>query len=176
MAKLDEQWIVLPEEDENKIWAKVYESYSFSPNSNTETFKIREPHDVYSCKEAIYKAETDPNWSETLRNIFSQVLGNKPYMFVLDWQHNSFKYDPTNTKEKKNPIFISDESFMGGGYNVYFPSFYPDGDYYLFIAQDFSWGYLTDPQKQQIFVYGETLRKKIEDHKNFLQFIYLNSK
>ncbi|WP_170924893.1 DUF2716 domain-containing protein [Candidatus Enterococcus clewellii] len=158
------------------MWNTVFELYSFSPNSNSEAFKVKEPYDVYCCKQAIFIAETNPEWSKAVRSIFSKVLGGESYMYVLDWQHNSFKYDPKSTKEKENPTFVSDENFAGGGYNVYFPSFYPDGEYYLFIAKDFSWGYLIDPKKEQIIVYGELLRKQIEEHKDFLKFDYLSSK
>lgn len=77
---------------------------------------------------------------------------------------------------KENPTFISDEHFGNGGYYAYFPEFFPDGDYYLFFSKDFSWGYLTDPWRQQIFVYGEQLRQEIRAKAQFIGLILIESR
>jgi len=58
---------------------------------------------------------------------------------------------------KDNPTFIHDENYPCGGYNAYFPEFYPNGDYFFFVAKDLSWGYLTHPWQNKIWVYGDSL-------------------
>ncbi|MDQ0899197.1 DUF2716 domain-containing protein [Paenibacillus sp. V4I7] len=41
-------------------------------------------------------------------------------------------------------------------------SFYPDGDYYLFINKDFLWGYLGHPWEQTISIFGGDLIHQFE--------------
>ena len=84
-------------------------------------------------------------------------MKNDEYMYALDWQHTGFRYDPKIEKCMKAPVFIKDKRFAGGGYNVCFPTFYPDGDYYFFIGKDFSWGYLTHPWEKRVYIFGESL-------------------
>ncbi|MDT5187267.1 MAG: hypothetical protein QOJ20_3566 [Mycobacterium sp.] len=52
----------------------------------------------------------------------------------------------------------------------YPPEFYPNGDYYFFLAQDFSWGYLTHPWRRMAWVFGEPLRTKFRNHSLQLGF------
>lgn len=65
-------------------------------------------------------------------------------------------YDPRNPEEQKNFV-VNDERYWGGGYNVYFPPFYPDGDYYFFIDESFEFGLLGHPWRQEIWIFGEPL-------------------
>ena len=46
---------------------------------------------------------------------------------------------------------------MGGGYDAYFPDFYPDGDYYFFVQRDLKWGYLGHPWRREIWIFGVPL-------------------
>ena len=41
--------------------------------------------------------------------------------------------------------------------NVYFPSYYPNGDYHFFIDKDWSFGMFGHPWKQEIVVWGKEL-------------------
>ncbi|EOH75671.1 DUF2716 domain-containing protein [Enterococcus malodoratus] len=102
-------------------------------------------------------------------------LKDQKYMYALDWQHTCYEYYPQVKTRKENPTFILDERYHGGGYNAYFPEFYPNGDYYLFFSKDLSWGYLTDPWRQHIFVYGEQLRKEIQKNAQYLGFTLIES-
>jgi hypothetical protein len=61
---------------------------------------------------------------------------------------------------KENPTFIIDERCDHGGYNVCFPEFYPNGDYYFFVAIDFRWGYFTHPWKMKLWIFGDELRNR----------------
>lgn len=96
-------------------------------------------------------------------------------MYSLDWQHTCYEYYPRVKIRKENPAFILDSEDSNDGYYAYFPEFYPNGDYYLFISRDLSWGYLTDPWRQQIFVYGEQLRKEIKKKSRYLGFTFIKS-
>ena len=66
---------------------------------------------------------------------------------------------------------MPDERYGGGGYNIYFPEFYPNGDYYFFIAKDFRWGYLTHPWLKKAWVFGDNLMRLFQKYSNELSFI-----
>ncbi len=57
---------------------------------------------------------------------------------------------------------VKDERYTNGEYSAYFPSFYPDGDYYFFIEENFEFGYLGHPWRQEIWIFGRDLIKEIE--------------
>jgi hypothetical protein len=92
-------------------------------------------------------------------------------MYALDWQHTCFRYNPRVKNVIEYPVFIVDERYCGGGYNVYFPKFYPDGDYYFFIAKDFRWGYFSHPWLKKVWVFGNDLMLLFDEMANKIKFI-----
>lgn len=70
-------------------------------------------------------------------------------------QHDAFLYLPGENRETE----WHDDARMC---NVYFPSYYPDGDYYFFIAQDFSYGILGHPWRKELYIFGEKLIAEFE--------------
>ena len=82
-------------------------------------------------------------------------------IFALDWHHSSFLYDPRNGDDQQS-FFASDERYVGGGYYAYFSLYYPNGDYYFFISEDFRFGYLTHPWRKEVWVFGDELIKEFE--------------
>ena len=57
---------------------------------------------------------------------------------------------------------VIDVFMENGGYYAYFPSYIPDGDYSFFISEDFSFGYLGHPWRNEIWIFGEELIKETE--------------
>lgn len=172
-----QEWEILPDQLTNELWEMVYQRFSFSPDyfAKDSRYSLKEPHDLYSCKGVAMIADSDPKWRETIRGIFCSCLNDQEYMYVLDWQHTCYEYYPRVKTRKKNPTFILDSEDADGGYYTYFPEFYPSGDYYLFFSRDLSWGYLTDPWRQEIFVYGKQLRKEIKNKVRGLGFTLIET-
>jgi hypothetical protein len=165
--------IINEEEEYDRLWNIIDTTFLFSPDpyKKESVYNISYPFDMYDISEIFEGICGKSFWEEAMREIFISVLGNDEFIYVLDWQHTAFKYNP-NIKVLKNPIHIVDGEI---DYNVYFPKFYPDGDYYIFIAKDFSWGYLTDPWRENVFVYGEELRKLFREKKELLKFKLIKS-
>jgi hypothetical protein len=168
--RLTDSWELLTDKENDRVWAFVYQRFSFQPTIQVEknAFDLTLPHDRYSCERANHKAETDPQWTETIRKIVATVMTEKEqnFCYALDWQHSGFNYKPEQDQGKHWMVEVKKEG--NWLYNVYFPTFYPDGDYYLFMATDFSWGWLTDPWRKQIIVYGERLRTLVQNEKEYL--------
>ena len=79
----------------------------------------------------------------------------------MDWHHSAFLYDPRNLEEQQS-FFVEDQRYVGGVYFAYFPSFYPDGDYYFFIDEQFRFGYLGHPWRREVWIFGEALLPRFE--------------
>ncbi|MBR1738817.1 MAG: DUF2716 domain-containing protein [Ruminococcus sp.] len=154
-----------PEYD--KIWDQVRSRLGFSPSSAYRghsfsvplPFQIGESYSVYAIEDM-----TDDRidlLGETMRDIFIRITRPGQRIYALDWHHSAFLYDPRDISEQKS-CTVKDERYKDGGYQAYFPSFYPDGDYYFFIEESFEFGYLGHPWRQEIWIFGSELLKETE--------------
>lgn len=151
----------------DEIWNSVYSKLSFSPSCEYRghslnvalPFHINENYSVYAIEDM-----TDDQLdmlSDSMRKIFIKITKEGQKIYALDWQHSSFLYDPRNLSEQRSCV-VKDERYTNGEYSAYFPSFYPDGDYYFFIEENFEFGYLGHPWRQEIWIFGRDLIKEIE--------------
>jgi len=182
MTYQSEAWEILGHDEYNQVWDKFYKDFEFSPNINKNSipFKFRMPVDIYDISTSlIWNDNIEIN--EKIRLALIECMKEDSYMYALDWQHTSFRYNPRIIDNFEYPVFvknnvpISNEHVDCEGYNVWFPTFYPDGDYYFFIAKNFSWGFLTHPWLKKSYIFGEYLRecfKKIEDEIGFIYCTY----
>lgn len=162
--------MILTDEQNKLIWDRFYEEFNFKPSiSDTHSFdtelpfEIKKPYTVYAIENMT--EEQINEMDKTLKNIFSELTSDGRKMYALDWQHTSYKYDPEILcdieKQWRNGLFIKDNRHFGKGYMAYYPSFYPDGDYYFFIEESFDFGLLGHPWRREIWVFGAELIEKI---------------
>lgn len=146
------------------IWDKVYETLKFTPSMNKSIvpFEIKEEYAIYSFDFNEITEKQIDMMKEVIENIFANMSKDNTKMYALDWQHSAFLYNPKNPEEQKS-FWKEDDRYMGGGYNAYFPSFFPDGDYYFFIDEKFRFGYLGHPWRQEIWVWGEELITRMDE-------------
>ena len=150
------------------IWDKVYEKLKFEPSCEYRghSMKVSLPFQI-NGNYVVYGIDqmTDEQIDLTqdiIRKVFVSITSEGQRMYALDWQHAAFVFDPRNEEEQKD-FWKEDERYPNGGYNAYFPAFLPDGDYYFFIDEFFEFGYLGHPWRQEIWVFGDKLIKKIEE-------------
>ena len=149
------------------VWDKVYDKLKFKPSCSYRghsldavlPFEIESNYTVYGIDKM--SDSQIHSMQDMIRKVFVSVTEKGKRMYALDWQHSAFLFDPRNEEEQKS-FWKTDNRYVGGGYNAYFPSFYPDGDYYFFIDEYFEYGYLGHPWRQEIWVFGENLIEKIE--------------
>lgn len=160
-----EVWRILNDLENRQVWDNVYKKFHFSPSNNQEVtpFVFNTPVDVYDISNSnIWYDDEDIN--KMIRSCLVECMGDDPYMYALDWQHTCFRYNPRIIDRHEYPVFVKyDVPIKNGhvnweGESVYFPPFYPDGDYYFFISMDFSCGYLTHPWQKNAYVFGEHMR------------------
>ena len=136
------------------IWAKIYSDYSFRPSI--------ESHGKWLKPEGVFrKYKLEMIWNETqeaiINSILCEVIGKE--MYALDWQHDCFLFDP-NERIPTGYEYYDDEREC----NVYFPEYYPDGDYHFFVSKDWEFGLYGHPWRKELIVVGEELLFAIEKH------------
>lgn len=151
----------------DEVWDKVYSVLGFKPSCMYRghslkvelPFKINMPYIVYSIE------SMNDNQLDIMDDLIRECLVNcseiNDEWYALDWQHSAFKFNP-HIKKQMQSVWVENEKYMGGGYNAYFPSFYPDGDYYFFIDTKFENGYLGHPWRQEVWIFGLPLMNEIE--------------
>lgn len=151
----------------DKVWEKVYSELHFKPDiTYTHSFESNIPF-IIDDDYAVYNVEkmdddTIDKMDSIIKNIFIHITKEDERIFALDWQHSAFLYNPRNEDEQKF-IKVEDADFYNGkGYNAYFPEFFPDGDYYFFIDENFRFGYLGHPWRKEVWVFGKLLLDKFE--------------
>lgn len=135
----------------NEIWGKIRNDFIFFPASfidQTKSSKMK--YKVYKLKN--YWAEQE---EKIVNSIFIEMSADDIY--ALDWQHDCFEFNP----KEEVPLFYHYYD-KDRDCNVYFPSYYPDGDFHFFISKDWSYGLLGHPWRKEIYVFGSELIKKFE--------------
>lgn len=168
---MDEIWTIVEEHEYNYLWAIIENEFQFCPkHSNPHTFHFKMPCNAYNIEGSrLYDANEDSDVNQWILSVFIDCMGNDPYMYALDYMHACFKYDPRIKEKKPRPTFIADRRFENGGYNAYFPRFYPDGEYYLFVSKAFTWGYFTHPWLKKLWVFGDCLMQHIRSRMEWLE-------
>lgn len=162
----------------DEVWDKVYTLLHFRPNglAKTHSFEKDVPFiidDKYSVYGLEKMSDTHMDMMEdVIRDIFIDVTNEGECIYALDWQHSAFLYNPRNEEEQKS-IWVEGSKYSGGGYNAYFPEFFPDGDYYFFIDENFRFGYLGHPWRREVWVFGELLLNAFEQKYHDLGWIKL---
>lgn len=157
---MKKQWVLLEEPKEiNDIWNKIYSLFDFSPDyNNTQSpftfpkfIKHVKTYDISGMSRVLNPHDGDGNYRstvqiETLKSIFAECMDEDDFIYALDWQHSCFKYD--SRVEEPYGYYMTYETLENT--RAYFPFFYPNGDYYLFVSQDFNWGYFTHPWQKSL--------------------------
>ncbi len=148
------------------VWNKVYEKLNFKPSCQLRThslegtlpFEIKISHSIYAI-EFMDESQID-KMDDLIRNCMIRCTLDDRKWYALDWQHSAFIFSPNNILEQQD-VWVDDEKYFGGGYHAFFPSFYPDGDYYFFIDEKFENGYLGHPWRQEVWVFGSAFENEI---------------
>lgn len=160
--------LITDPEEYNLIWKKVYDKLQFRPSSayrgHSLTYALPFSPITYFAVYTIDKMtdEQIDAMQEQIISVFAKAGAKGRRMYALDWNHSAFLFDLENPDDRKS-VRVEDGSFPGGGYDAYFPSFYPDGDYCFFIDEFFEYGYLGYPWRREIWVFGDEMIKGFDD-------------
>ena len=136
----------------------MHDVYKFKPGTNHRCEWIQIP-----CESKVYYKDTP--WTAEQESIinscFEELTDDE--MYALDWQHDCFTFLP-----KEHIPFEYEEYDSDRKCQVYFPTYYPNGDYHLFFDPDWNYGIFGNPWKKEIIIMGKILIEKFESNKTNL--------
>lgn len=145
-------------EEHDAISDRVYDELCFCSQSE----------DWLSPKGAYRKYRLDKYWEEPQDRLVRDILikAGLREMFAVDIHHDYFFFDLL----ENIPYWYT---FLDPERNctVYFPSFYPDGDYHFFFNEDISCGLFGHPWRKEIYVLGEGLIQLFDENSGELGIV-----
>ena len=150
--------VIMPEE----LYSRVFDELAvrFDYPSASGSFKCEVTFRSYRF------LNDDRTWNDSQEKLVNDIfkrMGDKD-IYALDWNHDCFIFSPYENIPV-GTCWHDDERDC----NVYFPTYYPDGDYFAFTATDFSYGLFGHPWKHEIYVVGEKLVEMFEMYKGELE-------
>ncbi|MFF8847596.1 DUF2716 domain-containing protein [Streptomyces sp. NPDC015127] len=145
---MDRSVAELPEAEYRYVWDRFYEEFSFRPSTSSLQWPaIKEPVD--SATWSLAALDDDPGYErldrlvELVKKGLASCVGPQGTLFALDWQHTSYRFVP---------------HAVGGPAQPAWPlSPYPDGDYYIYLSEDFRMGSFGHPWEESLCLFGEAL-------------------
>ncbi|MER7956927.1 DUF2716 domain-containing protein [Streptomyces sp. NPDC096030] len=138
----------LPDAEYRRVWDRFYEDFDFRPSMSPFSWPaIKEP--VASVTWSLAALDDDPG-DEHLDRLVAVVErgltssgGPQDTLLALDWQHTSYRFAP--------------QQVGGPGQPAWPLSPFPDGDYYVYLSEDFRYGSFGHPWEGSLCLFGEEL-------------------
>ena len=147
--------VILDDNEYSDIWHTIYQDFHFYPTTNIDAVPFRLPGEY-----AVFRLNRvwDDRQEQLVREIMLRMYGDCE-LYALDWQHDCFTYRPGEQ------IPIRYHYYDGGrDYNVYFPTYYPDGDYHFFLDKTLSSGLLGHPWQKKLYVLSGPLIDIVKEY------------
>ena len=159
-------WVLLDEEY-RPVWDRFYKQFAFSPSVYPKdwpvfsepipsiTYDIGQLWDPYHKGGIVDEVKIANLWRDMDANAlsaFRKCVSPGTSMYALDWQHPSYRFFPhlASLDERRGVDVI------------------PNGDYYIFIAEDFSFGTFGHPWEPSICVFGQVLLDAFDNFRPLL--------
>ncbi|THA61528.1 DUF2716 domain-containing protein [Streptomyces sp. A0642] len=138
--------VELLETEYRRVWDRFYDEFTFRPSTGSLKWPaIKEP--VASVTWSLAVLDDDPECErldrlvEVVEQGLKSCMGPSGTLLALDWQHTSYRFDPLG---------------VGGPGQPAWPlSPYPDGDYYVYLSEDFRMGSFGHPWETSLCLFGQ---------------------
>lgn len=140
--------VQLSEAEYREVWDRFNAEFAFRPGMNpAKRPAIKEPVDFATWSLAALDDDPEYERLDRLVEVVEQGLtaGVPPQgsLFALDWQHASFRFSPHLVR--------------GSGQEQWPLSPYPDGDYCIYLSEDFLTGTFGHPWEGSLRLFGQEL-------------------
>ena len=137
--------VILDQQIYDRIWDFIKQDFHFTPSMDQHKAAF-----AFPMRAACFglKRLWDDRQEETVNGIMMSLFPEEE-LYALDWQHDCFTFRPN---EQIPPHFHYYDSQRDT--QVYFPTYYPDGDYHFFVDKSFSEGLFGHPWQQKLYVIG----------------------
>ena len=148
-------WQELARDEYNRLWDNFEDRFGFNPGVAPETWPaIREPTPSVTIDLSPIFAADRPRFAAGQQAVNSLTLRALTWTFAdterfvaLDWQHPGYLFSAHRHAVSGEPWRITP---------------FPDGDYYIFLTEDFRSGIFGHPWEQTLCIFGELLIAALE--------------
>jgi hypothetical protein len=146
---VDLAWNTLDKIETDLAWDRFGETFSFNPSVHPENFPgISEPSPSITFEISRYFGDEDDNAdleTKVLAGLRSQLSINER-IYALDWQHPCYWFYPYRE------------------FTEWYVPALPNGDYYIFVSKDLSFGIFGHPWEWTSCVWGDGLISYFESN------------
>lgn len=141
-------------EEYDRIWDAVFDRFDFhpSPYPGVTAFELDVPHRVFHLPKYV--------WDEAQEALVGRLLASavREEIYALDYNHLAYAYVPGEPMQE----FAPGEDF---------PTYYPNGDYYFFVAKDLSFGWLGHPWQNKLILFGDRMLHLLDGYESQLNIV-----
>ncbi|MFE4922327.1 DUF2716 domain-containing protein [Streptomyces sp. NPDC056661] len=144
----NESVVQLSQAEYRRVWDRFYAEFNFRPSMNPAYWPgIKEP--AVSVTWSLASLDDDPGYErldrliEVVEQGLTACVPVQARLFALDWQHEALQFSPHLVR--------------GPGQAEWPLSPYPDGDYYIFLSEDFLIGSFGHPWESSLCLFGQEL-------------------
>ncbi|OKJ77829.1 DUF2716 domain-containing protein [Streptomyces sp. CB02460] len=138
--------VALAEAEHRRVWGRFCDEFTFRPSMDSSQWPaFEEP--VASVTWSLAALDDDPGYErldrlvEVVQQGLTSCVGPSGTLLALDWQHTSYRFVPWS---------------VGGPGQPDWPlSPYPDGDYFIYLAEDFRTGSFGHPWEHSLCLFGQ---------------------
>jgi Protein of unknown function (DUF2716) len=145
-------WQILNESESKKAWDFVYTTLGFSPYSlDHQPIKTELSSICFDLEDKYGKGFSEDFYNELHKitlECFRKTGSNSKY-YALNWQHNSYSFDPLLPFEK-------DE------FGEWLIPVFPNGDFHFFITNDLKNVFFADGINFRICLFGDNIIKNFD--------------
>jgi hypothetical protein len=156
-------WTELTEKELDEVWERFFRPVSFRTGLDPADWPgIVEPSPsvTYRFEYPVDDLDFD-NLHDCALAAFRQCLESGDRMYAIDIHHPSYWFTPHVPIEAWSPPGFWERTLEPGTpvrpADRWPVPVLPNGDYYIFLARDFSWGIFGHPWEQTMCVFGERL-------------------
>ena len=153
-------WTELPELDYDRYWDRFFREFKFRPDvSLFPGIKEPTPSITWSIESAWLDPDplmrkTHSSFNEAMLPAFKRVIAESASLIVLEWHGTCYKFRPRQYSGSFIPIGNDNGEDETASWKV---AVIPDGEYYIFLSEDFRFGTFGHPWESTICVWGEEL-------------------
>ena len=143
-------WKKLSSRENSEVWDRFEDEFRFRPSTKADKWpSIVEPRgsSTYSIAHVLRGGDRK-RLLDVLHRAFRRALQRRfiegSRLLALDWQHDGYWLDPHKLSDVGEPWPIS---------------LVPDGDYHIFLTEDFREGVFGHPWEETICVFGRLVEE-----------------
>ncbi|MEU5919165.1 DUF2716 domain-containing protein [Streptomyces sp. NPDC047141] len=145
---MEEPVVQLAGAEYRDVWNRFDAEFAFRPTMNSGMWpSIKEPLD--SVTWSLARLDDDPRYErldrlvEVVQEGLAACVPPQGTLFALDWQHASYRFQPHLLRGSQH-----------GGWPL---SPFPDGDYFIYLSEDFVTGSFGHPWEYSLCLFGRGL-------------------